>query len=108
MDALLSISLSVTPNPYRSETRQRLLFWVGSLTWGLTIFVLLTHQSGTKIKMGLALIIMYLGLENVFYSFLSKTKQDQALPRHSMGKYGPIALNFGYDFFIGTIFRDTM
>ena len=27
-----------------------------------------------------------LGLENVFWSFLTKTKQDQALPSHVHGK----------------------
>ena len=36
-------------------------------------------------------------LEINFWSFLTKTKQDQALPSHVHGK---IWLNFGYDFFL--------
>ena len=33
----------------------------------------------------------------IFWSFLTKTKQDQA-PPHAMVKFSPTALNFGYDF----------
>ena len=34
----------------------------------------------------------------LFWSFLTKTKQDQALPSHIDGKIYPTAFNFGYDF----------
>ena len=37
----------------------------------------------------------HLGLESVFWSFLTKTKQDQAILRKN---FGPTALNFGQDF----------
>ena len=37
----------------------------------------------------------HLGLESVFWSFLTKTKQDQA-PPHAMVKFSPTSLNFGY------------
>ena len=35
--------------------------------------------------------------KNVFWSYLSKTKHDQVM---SMGKLGPMALNFAWDFFM--------
>ena len=40
-----------------------------------------------------------LGLESVFWSFLTKTEQDQAPPKAmSIIKFSHTALNFGYDF----------
>ena len=37
-------------------------------------------------------------LEIIFGSFLTKTKWDQTCKIMSMGKFGPTASNFGYDF----------
>ena len=34
----------------------------------------------------------------IFWSFLTKTKPDQAFPSHVHGKIRPTALNIGYDF----------
>ena len=39
-------------------------------------------------------------LEIKFCSFLTKTKQDQALQVMYMVKFGPTVINFGYDFFL--------
>ena len=39
-----------------------------------------------------------MSLKAVFWSFLTKTKQDKELPSLFIGKFGPTASYFGYDF----------
>ena len=39
-----------------------------------------------------------MSLKTVFWSFLTKTKQDKAFPGLCIGKFCPTASYFGYDF----------
>ena len=51
----------------------------------------------------------HLGLESVFWSFLTKTKQDQAPPSHVHGKIWPHSTQFWLWFCsIGALFWDTL